>query len=61
MESLKLSTRRLKVTFKDANFLWGAWDNKTKSWNGVVGQVGTKDKYQAGTEPPCGMKETARL
>jgi hypothetical protein len=51
MESLKLSTRRLKVTFKDANFLWGAWDNKTKSWNGVVGKVGTELKYQAGTKP----------
>jgi hypothetical protein len=47
MESLKLSKRRLKVAFKDANFLWGAWDNKTKSWNGVVGQVGTENKKGA--------------
>ena len=31
----------MRVIFKDANFLFGGWDNKTQSWNGVVGQVGT--------------------
>ncbi len=30
----------MTATFKDANFLFGGWDNKTRSWNGVVGQVG---------------------
>jgi hypothetical protein len=30
----------MKVVFRDANFLFGGWDNATRSWNGVVGQVG---------------------
>ena len=31
--------RRMTVSFRDANFQWGAWVNATNSWNGVVGDV----------------------
>ncbi|XP_023327576.1 uncharacterized protein LOC111700771 [Eurytemora carolleeae] len=38
--SLFLEKNRMTVSYRDANFQWGAWVNATNSWNGVVGDVG---------------------
>ena len=34
-----LKKYQIKPTFRNANFIWGKLDNKTKIWNGMIGNV----------------------